>query len=168
MKKLLINRMWKERMKIFQAELQSSSQPSQNPRMPFASFWVALEPGQLKVSVDLNFLSPSCSGYGIVLRDSTGNVVATSFGKTKASSPIQSEAMALLTGMKILKDFDKVHIKVELDCLPLLQALNSKNFDLALDALFFSKDIDVVAASLSIFLVFVNRLYNRIAQLNKV
>ncbi|XP_010256193.1 PREDICTED: uncharacterized protein LOC104596627 [Nelumbo nucifera] len=155
----------RECVMISQAKLRDSSPQYLDLRNQRTTFWEAPEAGRLKLNVNGSFLCSGNSGFGAVLRDADGIVIAASFGKSSASSSIQDEAMAILNSLEVLSMFKEEDILVESDCLTLVQALKTGHFDLALDANFLCMDIKLLIEDLSISFKHVNRSCNIVAHI---
>ncbi|XP_010258403.1 PREDICTED: uncharacterized protein LOC104598171 [Nelumbo nucifera] len=140
--------------------LQDSSPQHPNMSDRKSSFWIAPETGRLKMNVDESFLCPSSSGFGAVLRNDIGTVIAAVFGKSIASSPIQAEAMAILNSLEVLSMYKEEDIEVESDYQNLVQALKTGNLDLVSNANFLCLDIKLLTEDLAISFNYINRSCN--------
>ncbi|XP_010275844.1 PREDICTED: uncharacterized protein LOC104610768 [Nelumbo nucifera] len=150
---------------ISQAGLQDSSPQHSSLSEMASSFWEAPKARKLKMNVDGSFLSPENSGFSTVLRNDVGSVIATVFGKSIASSPIQAEVMVILNSLEVLSMYKEKNIDVESNCQILVQALKTGNLDLVSDANFLCMDIKLLTEELTISFNHVNRSCNAAAHM---
>ncbi|XP_010263953.1 PREDICTED: uncharacterized protein LOC104602081 [Nelumbo nucifera] len=117
------------------------------------------------MNVDGSFLCPGSSGFGAVLRNDVGSLIAVVFSKSIVSSPIQAEAMAILNSLEVLSMYKEEDIELESDYQLLVQALDTGNLDLVSYANFLCMDIKLLTEDLAISFNHVNRSCNVVAHM---
>lgn len=121
---------------------------------------------RLKINMDGSFFQSSLSGgWGFVMRNSTGQVVASAAGRVDhARNAPQTEAMACIHAIQAARDLGISEVELETDALLLIQAVNSDEFDRAENGVLFKEIKRLLPLSFSFALVkFCPRACNMVA-----